>query len=282
MSTVVLGLDLGGIRYKHRAAKWRQVCSYRHRDVVYRRGNVDVVRYEIPAKNEATKEKSIIWLSDLHFWGDFDADDEVILHASTLLNELEPDYIVFGGDLVVYFTAMLKAKAFFKSLPAQSEKLAILGNWEYSKIWFPENAWRKFFSSVGFKLLVNSEFEDDSIFFYGVDDLRRGKPSAPEVTPDSKDVVFLAHSPDAYIDISNNKVLEHTDLVLSGHTHGGQIRLPFIGALLTSSRYFLKFDYGHFSNVQSKSNLIVSSGLGCSSIPVRFNCQRELVLIDFV
>ncbi|MDD5599662.1 MAG: metallophosphoesterase, partial [Victivallaceae bacterium] len=73
-----------------------------------------------------------------------------------------------------------------------------------------------------------------------------------------------------------------SNLVLCGHTHGGQVRIPFLGALLTSSRYWRKFDYGLFENSRSGSHMIVSAGLGCSTVPVRLACRRELVLVSMI
>lgn len=277
MSTVFLGMDFAKEKFTHRTVRWRRVSSYKQRPVFLKRENVDLVKYEVPATLPANKGKKVLWFSDLHFRG----EDKVLSESLELIDGVKPDYIVYGGDVVTYSSLLPKVRDFLRSLPENSKKIAVLGNWEYSKRWLKHEDWREFFDSSGFQLLINEACEFDDFFFYGTDDLRRGKAVGPEEIPENKEIVFLAHSPDAFVQISNNKILKNSSLVMCGHTHGGQIRLPFMGALLTSSRYWRRFDYGHFK-YSSKCNMVVSSGLGCSTIPFRLACRRELVLINFV
>ena len=281
MSTVFLGIDFAKEKFTHRAKGWQCVSSYNDREIVYPGESVDVVKYDIPAKFPENKGKKILWFSDLHFSGNWEVEENVLSESLEFIKQIQPEYIVYGGDVVSYSSTLPVVRDFLKSLPEESEKIAVLGNWEYSKRWLKQKDWRDFFDSCGFKLLVNEDYENDSFFFYGTDDLRKGRAVRPDDIAHDKEVVFLAHSPDAFIHISNNKILRQTSLVMSGHTHGGQIRLPFLGALLTSSRYWRKFDYGHFVNTK-KAHMIVSAGLGCSTLPLRLSCRRELVLVTFV
>ena len=281
MSTVFLGMDFAKEKFTHRAKGWRRVSSYKQRQILREGEYVDLVKYEIPAKLPASKGKKIVWFSDLHFKGHHEFEEKILTESLDFIKEINPEYVIYGGDVVTYSSVLPMVRDFLNTLPENSKKMAVLGNWEYSKRWLKHRDWRGFFESSGFKLLINESCEFDDFFFYGVDDLRKGESAAPKNIPDDKEIIFLAHSPDAFIHISNTEMLERTSVVLSGHTHGGQIRLPFIGALLTSSRYWRKFDYGHFVN-KKKTNMIVSSGLGCSSIPLRISCRRELALITFV
>lgn len=282
MSTVIFGMEFSKNKFTHRALEWKRVSSYRQRRVLHTGEYVDVVEHEIPAVKPANKGKKIVWFSDLHFRNGLDTDKKIMCESLNFIDDLQPECIIYGGDVVTYSSALPTVRTFLQSLPAKSHKIAVLGNWEYAKRWLKHKDWRKFFDSAGFKLLINEAYEFDDFFFYGTDDLRKGEPTGLMDVPDDKDVVFLAHSPDAIIHISSRRMLKQTNLVLCGHTHGGQIRLPFIGALLTSSRYWRKFDYGRFVNSQSGSSMIVSSGLGCSTIPIRMSCRRELALINFV
>lgn len=76
-----------------------------------------------------------------------------------------------------------------------------------------------------------------------------------------------------------NKIILLLGLVLSGHSHGGQIRLPFIGAVVAPDQvFFPEYDAGLF--VENETNMLVSSGLGGSVIPVRFLNPPEIVLIE--
>jgi uncharacterized protein len=282
VSTIILGMEFSKNKFTHRALEWKRVSSYQQRQILRLGECIDVVEYEIPAVMPVNKGKKIVWFSDLHFRDDQETDKKIMQESLASINELQPDYIIYGGDVVTYSSSLPIVRTFLKSLPEKSPKMAVLGNWEYAKCWLKHDDWREFFDSAGFKLLINEACEFDDLFFYGTDDLRKGEATGPAEIPENKDVIFLAHSPDAIIHISNRKMLEKTNLVLCGHTHGGQIRLPFLGALLTSSRYWRKFDYGRFVNSQSGSSMIVSSGVGCSTIPLRVSCRPELVLINLV
>ncbi|MDD5697848.1 MAG: metallophosphoesterase [Victivallaceae bacterium] len=282
MSTFFLGLDFSGKKFAESASEWQQVNSYKQRRVLRSGEYVDLVGYEIHTAMPKNKGRTLLWFSDLHFWGNLETDEKVAAESSVFINELQPDYLVCGGDVIMYSSALPKVRTFLQSLPAKSGKMAIPGNWEHAKKWLRMKDWRNFYDQAGFSLLVNAGCSFDEFFFYGTDDLRKGKASGPEEIPPGREAVFLTHSPDAFVHISTSKILEQTTLVMCGHTHGGQIRLPLWGALLTSSRYWRKFDYGHFVNSQSGSNMIVSSGLGCSTISLRIACRRELVLVNFV
>ena len=87
--------------------------------------------------------------------------------------------------------------------------------------------------------------------------------------------LLLSHRPELFDVYVNNDI----DLILSGHAHGGQFRLPFVGGLVAPNQgVFPKYDAGLFS--ENETNMIVSKGIGNSIIPVRFNNRPELVLIE--
>jgi hypothetical protein len=104
----------------------------------------------------------------------------------------------------------------------------------------------------------------------GVDDL----PGTLAKVKDAAPVILLAHEPDIF-----PRVPERVSLTLSGHTHGGQLRLfgysPFV-----PSRFGNRYAYGHI--VEGNRHLVVSGGLGCSSVPVRVGVPPEIVLVDVV
>ena len=83
----------------------------------------------------------------------------------------------------------------------------------------------------------------------------------------------MAHEPDIF-----PQVPERVALTISGHTHGGQVDLPFIGRLVVPSAYGQRYAYGHV--VENGRNLIVSGGLGLSVLPVRLGVPPEIVLIE--
>lgn len=87
--------------------------------------------------------------------------------------------------------------------------------------------------------------------------------------------ILLSHRPELF----NAYVNANVDLVLSGHAHGGQIRLPFIGGIVAPNQGFLpKYDAGLYT--QDNTTMIVSRGIGNSIIPIRFNNRPEILVIE--
>ena len=87
--------------------------------------------------------------------------------------------------------------------------------------------------------------------------------------------ILLSHSPELIEEYSNHSI----NLVLSGHAHGGQFRLPYIGGIIAPDQgLFPKYTAGKY--VVGKTQMIVSRGLGNSIIPIRINNRPELVVIE--
>lgn len=102
----------------------------------------------------------------------------------------------------------------------------------------------------------------------GVDDL----PGTLAKIGDDAPVILLAHEPDIFPDVP-----ARVALTMSGHTHGGQIRL-FGQTPVVPSKYGSRYAYGHIHEMDR--DLIVSGGLGCSGIPVRFGVPPEIVMVE--
>lgn len=103
----------------------------------------------------------------------------------------------------------------------------------------------------------------------GVDDLAGTLAQIPDGAP----AILLAHEPDIF-----PKVPARVALTLSGHTHGGQVRL-FGYAPVVPSRFGSRYAYGH---VREQADLVVSGGLGTSGVPVRIGATPEIVVVDLV
>ena len=103
---------------------------------------------------------------------------------------------------------------------------------------------------------------------HGIDDL----PAALAQVTDDDPVVLLAHEPDIFVDVP-----ARVALTLAGHTHGGQVRLPWIGAPWVPSRFGQRFVHGHI--VEDGRHLVVSGGLGMSGLPIRLGVPPEIVLV---
>jgi predicted MPP superfamily phosphohydrolase len=89
---------------------------------------------------------------------------------------------------------------------------------------------------------------------------------------DDAPVIHLAHEPDLFAAMP-----DRVSLTVSGHTHGGQIRLPILGAMVVPSQYGQRYAYGHV--VENGRHLVVSGGLGCSLLPARFMMPPEIVYL---
>ena len=208
----------------------------------------------------------------------------------TLLSEINPDIIVVTGDLIDSRQTDLDIALEFAW---QAGKIArvyyVSGNHEAR---VPEYEDLKIgLVKAGVVILENQKVqitrEGESITLMGIDD-----PSFQEdyLFGDSESVarqaiedlqnesdgytILLSHRPelfDLYVDTE-------MDLVFSGHAHGGQFRLPFIGGLVAPNQgFFPKYGAGLFS--EGSTNMIVSRGVGNSIIPIRFNNRPEIVLV---
>jgi uncharacterized protein len=104
--------------------------------------------------------------------------------------------------------------------------------------------------------------------YEGVHDL----PGTLGKVTDAAPVILMAHEPDIFPDVP-----ARVSLTLSGHTHGGQIRFGSF-APVVPSKFGRRYTYGHI--VEDNRNLIVSGGLGCSALPVRFGSPPEIVVVD--
>jgi len=104
--------------------------------------------------------------------------------------------------------------------------------------------------------------------FQGVDDL----PGTLAKVHTDDPVILLVHEPDIFPDVP-----KRVALTLAGHTHGGQLNLPLIGRSLAPTSYGERFAYGHI--VEQGRHMIVSGGLGCSKVPLRFNSPPEIVRV---
>jgi len=102
----------------------------------------------------------------------------------------------------------------------------------------------------------------------GLDDL----PGTLAQVTDEAPVILMAHEPDVFLTVP-----DRVSVTLSGHTHGGQIRL-FGYSPIVPSRYRNRYAYGHV--VEDDRNLIVSGGLGCSIAPIRFGSPPEIVVVE--
>jgi predicted MPP superfamily phosphohydrolase len=121
--------------------------------------------------------------------------------------------------------------------------------------------------------LQNAHADAGPVAVAGVDDLSTGRPDVAAalagIAP-GQPVLLLMHEPDGFAAVPRSVAL-----TLAGHTHGGQVRLPLVGALLTNTR--LGYVRGRY--VVGGRTLIVSSGVGTSVLPIRLGVRPEIVVV---
>lgn len=133
----------------------------------------------------------------------------------------------------------------------------------------------------GFHVLHNEHIVltqgTDKLYIAGIDDPWVGKADIAQALlhiPEEACTILLAHEPDFADDFCKLPI----DLQLSGHSHGGQVRLPFVGALYTPP-HGSKYSSGLYQLPNSQLQVYTTRGIGVTRMPVRFNCRPELTVI---
>ncbi len=240
---------------------------------------IRIERVRVPLANlpAALEGLSIAQLSDIHLHPH--TQIELVKEAVDIVNQLQADLIVLTGDYVLE-----SAKSVFELAPVlagmQSRlgTFAILGNHD---LWTDAGIVRSGLERAGVPVLVNQGMRLDTgsggnLFLAGLDDGWSGTPRldiALAECPANCPAILLMHEPD-FADnyLRDNRVW----LQLSGHTHGGQVRIPGLGAIALPT-YGQKYVNGLYR--VHDAWLYVNRGLGVIGPPVRFNCRPEITLI---
>ncbi|MEX3008289.1 metallophosphoesterase [Hoeflea sp. TYP-13] len=236
----------------------------------------------------------IVALADLHacrFWMRPSRIRKIVAQT----NALEPDLIVLLGDFVSGFKPSqwtdLPMNVWTKALSALRAPLgtfAVLGNHDCQ---LDGKGVTRHLERAGIPVLHNRAIQLKTntgarLWLAGLGDQRviklgngryRGEDDLAgtmrQIRGETDPLILLAHEPDIFPDVP-----PRVDLMLSGHTHGGQIRLPFVGAPHIPSRHGQRYAYGHV--VEEDRQLVVSGGLGCTHLPARLSVPPEIVIID--
>jgi predicted MPP superfamily phosphohydrolase len=196
-----------------------------------------------------------------------------------LINSLDPDVIVFTGDTLNTPEALDRFRDMMKSSHAGLGKYAVRGNFD---VWYWSHL--DLFGDTGFTVLdrdsVKIVKDRETVTISGLSlDHEDGYGKVLDQLSRKTYNIFLYHYPDLIEDVRNLPV----DLYLAGHTHGGQIALPFYGALVTLSKYGKKYEAGRYS--VGETVLYVNRGIGMeggSTPRVRFWARPEITVFDIV
>lgn len=240
---------------------------------------LDVKRVEIhlPKLSPGFHGFTIALFSDTHLGFFYSANhlDKVV----RLISAQQPDLICFAGDLVESKKSIKKLKSVIPilcKLKSPYGKYAILGNHdvlagsgEVSRVW----------EKGGFQVLVNQveriQKDGTPLFLIGLDDVRGGNPQLERIMDQASGknaCILLVHEPD----FADQACQYPIDLQLSGHSHGGQVCLPWGKPILTT-KLGRKYPAGLY-RVQSLF-VYTSKGIGTTKLPIRFCCRPEITLI---
>jgi uncharacterized protein len=216
----------------------------------------------------------IVQLSDIHTdrWMTAQRIQKVVGRV----NKMHPDLVVLTGDFVTRNAEQFAPNlTVLKALTPKDKTLAILGNHD---AWTNPDLVQTTLESAGIDVLANQvvtlERGAEQLHIGGVDDVWAQRDRLNEVLaalPTTGAAILLAHEPD-FADTS--AVMGRFDLQLSGHSHGGQVRLPFMKKFFPPLAY--KYPMGQYqvgSMIQ-----YTNRGLGSSGIPIRFNCRPEITI----
>lgn len=232
---------------------------------------ITYVKIDTPNISKSSKLR-IVQISDTHCDKKIRNEKKVPM----IVNKLRPDVVVFTGDAINEPEVIPIFKEMLLSIKARLGKFAILGNCDY---------WPNidFFKDTGFVLLDCNHkiisYDDNVIYVAGLSyvNMCRWKKVIGGI-PKDKFCIFLYHNSDLIEKISE---LDMDLLYLAGHTHGGQIALPFYGALITLSDFGKKYEAGKYT--VGNTVLYVNRGIGMEggiAPRVRFYARPEITVFD--
>lgn len=253
-------------------------------------GNTAVELNEYTIQSESIPKSfdgyRIVQISDFHN-AQIGKDNEKLI---SLIEKAEPDIIAITGDIVDWRRTDIElTKEFVLQIMKIAPCYYVSGNNE-SYITEKYDV-KNILADMGVTVLEDEtqhlEIEGEKILLAGVDDPAfsdnySSADSVPimqtkleELMSDDIYTVLLSHRPELF-----GVYCEYeADLVLSGHAHGGQFRIPFIGGLYAPDQgFFPEYDAGLYTD--GKTNMLVSRGIGNSKIPVRFNNRPEVIVIE--
>jgi uncharacterized protein len=257
---------------------------------------VDVTQHDVAIEGADSSIDGfrIVQITDMHVGSLF--REGSVRRAVDLANSCKPDVVVLTGDFtswraIHYLPSSIKE---LKRLRAPHGVYACLGNHDH---WENADAVRRELAKAGVKVLMNESIElPGGVRLVAVDDLMSGSPDLAKAfggIPADRPTILMSHNP-----IVIDKVTHRNVLILSGHTHGGQIALPFLGPrrtialpVVNSCAYYLelsgvKAHHGRPATVSTykypagwyekgKARMYVCRGVGSNQSP-RLNCRPEI------
>jgi predicted MPP superfamily phosphohydrolase len=260
---LVVGLAMAGFGY------WTAT-----RDPVVREAKVELRGWP---KNQ--RPLRLLLMTDIHVQGP-DMSPTRLLRIVEQANALAPDIVLMAGDFIgdrelrTHTYSAEEMAAPLAALRAPLGRFAVLGNHDH---WNNAPAVYAALTGAGIKVLVNEAVRVGPLALGGVDDDHTSRSDLGRTLVGMQMAggvpILLSHSPDPFPALP-----EDVPLMLAGHTHCGQIRLPWIGPLATASRHGKRYACGRYD--ERGRTLVVSAGLGTSVLPFRIGAVPDMWLIE--
>ena len=243
-----------------------------------------VIHEEVIQINNWPKELSglnIAVISDIHTGAPF-VNDKKLREIVARTNQLNPDLVVLLGDYMSpnsWHSHRVEPEvtaAGLKDLRAPLGVYSVLGNHDW---WYNGNKVRAALEQNGIRVLENETAEikwrNSSFWIVGLADLWTRPQRIQETlnkVPDGSTIVAITHNPDIFPRLPQN-----VQILLAGHTHGGQVNFPIIGRPIEPSDFGQRYVAGHV--FEDGHHLFVTTGIGTSILPIRFRVPPEIVLL---
>lgn len=243
------------------------------------RQRVEVSRVEVPIADLPGEfvGLTIAQLSDIHH-GPY-TDLNYINKCVEIVNGLQPDVVALTGDFTFGGRSYVEPCAeVLQGLKARVGVYAVLGNHDY---YVGAGHVTRALKQAGCNVLIDRldrlDHRGAQLWLVGLDDFYYGHTDVKRLlrdVPPAQPRVALAHNPDSIEACASKQ--QHVDLMMAGHTHGGQIRLPLVGAPHISSDYGQRYALG--LNRKDRMQVYTTRGLGTILLPARWDCPPEIVL----
>jgi predicted MPP superfamily phosphohydrolase len=242
---------------------------------------VETVRLKLPRLARSFSGLRLAQISDIHMGGWMNG--KRLQRVADLVIDLKPDLLLITGDFLIGHDALNISQQSIQELILELSRLsssfptfAVLGNHDY---WTDVETVRHILTSSGTTDLTNAvstlKRGEDSLHICGVDDIWEGDARLDDVISqlgDGGPAILMAHEPD-FADTS--AATGRFDLQLSGHTHGGQVVLPFIGPPILP-HLGRKYPSGLYQ--VGEMIQYTNRGVGMARLPIRINCPPEITL----
>ncbi|MCI3027831.1 metallophosphoesterase [Desemzia sp. C1] len=243
--------------------------------------DVDELTIRLPDLPDNLDQLKIVHLSDIHFPKNRIDPDQLIKETQ----KADPDVIFLTGDLIDRSASIedVPLAELIRSLSQIAPTYSVSGNHETSSRQLDQ--WNDIMTENGAVLLENNThiatLSGEKIAIMGVKD--GNQTSMIPLSEDIKElpILLLAHRPEFFPSYTTDNPDIQPDVTFSGHAHGGQIRLPFIGGLFAPGQgFFPKYTSGVYSSSQNADQkLVVSRGIGNSLFPLRINNKPHFIVI---